>query len=223
MPRSSRRSARARRRRAPRRRIAPTAMRDDVAHQVGRRTRACRPAALLVGDRDARVAVRRDLDEADALEPLQRLAHRGARDAEPLGELVVAQALPGREACRRGSPRRGARRPRRRGRCRAGRRGVRGSGHGWISVRRDPSADSRRPIAPATSAVRSRPLASSRYIGRVCGVTLRRGLSGGIRRRPGFEHCSARASDGLRPVVADGLQHLCHHPKPTSRRGAHLR
>ena len=50
---------------------------------------------LLVGDRDARVAVRRDLDEAGALETLQRLADRRPRNAQPLGEFVVAQMLTG--------------------------------------------------------------------------------------------------------------------------------
>ena len=46
---------------------------------------------------DARVAVRRDLDQAGALEPLERFAHRGARHPESLGELLVAQPLAGAE------------------------------------------------------------------------------------------------------------------------------
>ena len=46
---------------------------------------------------DARVAIRRDLDQTGALQSLERFAHRGARDAESLGELLVAQPLAGAE------------------------------------------------------------------------------------------------------------------------------
>jgi hypothetical protein len=40
----------------------------------------------------------RDLDETDPLQPLQCFAHRRARDAQPLGQIVVAEALAGSEA-----------------------------------------------------------------------------------------------------------------------------
>ena len=53
---------------------------------------------LRVGNRHARVAMRRDLDEPGALEPLEGFADGRARDAEPPRELLVAQVLTGFEA-----------------------------------------------------------------------------------------------------------------------------
>ena len=49
----------------------------------------------LVRHRDARVAIRRDLDQTGALEALQCFAHGGARDTESLGQFLVAQPLAG--------------------------------------------------------------------------------------------------------------------------------
>ena len=64
--------------------------------------------ALELGDGpggDAGAAVGHDLDQALGGEPGQRLADRGAADAQPLGELDLAQPGPGRELARPGSGR----------------------------------------------------------------------------------------------------------------------
>ena len=56
--------------------------------------------ALELGDGpggDAGAAVGHDLDQALGGEPGQRLADRGAADAQPLGELDLTQPGPGRE------------------------------------------------------------------------------------------------------------------------------
>ena len=55
------------------------------------------PRRAPVERRDAREPLRLGLHQPVLLEPAQRLAHRRAAQPEPLGQLLVAQPLPGRE------------------------------------------------------------------------------------------------------------------------------
>ena len=79
-------------------------VRDGEAGQLRLQRGAQVEDALELGDGpggDAGAAVGDDLDQALGGQPAQRLADRGAADAEALGELDLAQPGPGRQVARR--------------------------------------------------------------------------------------------------------------------------